>query len=165
VHRAVPLSTNKARTDEILLHHRTTLVRRLRLAPGEAMPWHRDRFRRIAVVLRDDVLAIEYRDRGESQRIEITPGQVEWEEPTERIQRAVNVGKRVTNKSACSCLTTPSGAAAKRGPTRERSTSRNIGHRFGFGVPFRQRQGLVAFVPDRFCEPCPNVGRSHTRPH
>jgi len=26
--------------DEILFHHRTTMVRRLRLAPGEAMPWH-----------------------------------------------------------------------------------------------------------------------------
>ena len=27
-------------TDEILFHHETTMVRRLRLAPGEAMPWH-----------------------------------------------------------------------------------------------------------------------------
>jgi quercetin dioxygenase-like cupin family protein len=80
-------------TDEILFHLGTTMVRRLRLAPGEAMPWHRDPFRRIAVVLRGDVLSIEYRDRGESQRTEITPGQVEWEEPTERIHRAVNVGK------------------------------------------------------------------------
>jgi predicted nucleotidyltransferase component of viral defense system len=26
-------------------------------------------------------------------RIEITPGQVEWEEPTERVHRAVNIGK------------------------------------------------------------------------
>jgi len=35
-----------------------------------------------------------YRDGGESQRIEITPGQVEWEEPTERLHREVNVGKQ-----------------------------------------------------------------------
>ncbi len=31
-------------TDEIVLHHATVMVRRLRLAPGEAMPWHRDPF-------------------------------------------------------------------------------------------------------------------------
>ncbi len=56
-------------TDEILLHHETTMVRRLRLAPGEAMPWHRDPFHRVAVVLSGDVLSIEYRDGRESQRV------------------------------------------------------------------------------------------------
>jgi hypothetical protein len=45
-------------------------------------------------LLRGDVLSIEYRDGGESQRIEITPGQVEWEEPTERVHGAMNVGKQ-----------------------------------------------------------------------
>jgi hypothetical protein len=30
--------------DEILFHYGTTMVRRLRLASGEAMPWHRDPF-------------------------------------------------------------------------------------------------------------------------
>ena len=68
-------------TDEIVFHHGTTMVRRLRLAPGEATPWHRDPFHRVAVVLSGDVLSIEYRDGGESQRVGITPGQVEWEEP------------------------------------------------------------------------------------
>jgi len=63
--------------DEIVFHHGTTMVRRLRLAPGEAMPWHRDPFHRVAVVLRGDLLSIEYRDGAESQRVEITPGQVE----------------------------------------------------------------------------------------
>jgi quercetin dioxygenase-like cupin family protein len=80
--------------DEILFHHRTTMVRRLRLAPGEAMPWHRDPFHRVAVVLGGDLLSIEYRDGGENQRIEITPGEVDCEEPTERVHRAVNVGKQ-----------------------------------------------------------------------
>ena len=80
--------------DEILFHHGTTMVRRLRLAPGEVMPWHRDPFHRIAVVLAGDLLSIEYRDEGESLRVEITPGQVEWEEPTARVHRAVNVGKQ-----------------------------------------------------------------------
>ena len=70
------------------------MVRRLRLAPGEAMPWHRDPCRRVAVVLSGDVLSIEYRDGGESQHVQITPGQVEWEEPSARVHRAVNVGKQ-----------------------------------------------------------------------
>jgi quercetin dioxygenase-like cupin family protein len=69
------------------------MVRRLRLAPGEAMPWHRDPFRRIAVVLQGDALAIEFRDHGESLRVEIAPGQVDWEEPSERVHRAVNIGR------------------------------------------------------------------------
>lgn len=81
-------------TAETLFHHGTTVVRRLRLAPGEAMPWHRDPFRRIAVVLRGDVLSIDYRDGGESQRVEITPGEVDWEEPTARVHRAVNIGRK-----------------------------------------------------------------------
>jgi quercetin dioxygenase-like cupin family protein len=78
--------------DETLFHQGTTVVRRLRLAPGEAMPWHRDPFHRVAVVFSGDVLSIEYRDGGESQRVEITPGHVEWEEPSARVHRAVNVG-------------------------------------------------------------------------
>jgi hypothetical protein len=61
-------------TDEVLFHHGTTMVRRLGLAPGEAMPWHRDPFRRIAVVLRGDVLSIEYRDRGEASASRSGPG-------------------------------------------------------------------------------------------
>ena len=69
-------------------------MRRLRLAPGEAMAWHRAPFHRVAVVLCGDVLSIEYRDGGESHRVEIIPGQVEWEEPTLRVHRAVNVGKQ-----------------------------------------------------------------------
>ena len=52
-----------------------------------------DPFHRVAVVLSGDVLSIEYRD-GESLRVEIKPGQVDWEEPGVRIHRAVNVGKQ-----------------------------------------------------------------------
>ena len=58
------------------------------------MPWHRDPFHRVAVVLSGDLLSIEYRDGAESQRVEITPGQVDWEEPSARVHRAVNVGKQ-----------------------------------------------------------------------
>ena len=80
-------------TDEILFQHGTTLVRRLHLAPGEAMAWHRDPFHRVAVVLGGDVLLIENRDGGESLRVEISPGQVDWEEPSTRVHRAVNIGR------------------------------------------------------------------------
>jgi len=81
-------------TDEVLYQHGTIMVRRLRLAPGEAMPWHRDPFHRVAVVLGGDLLSIEYRDGAESQRVEIAAGQVDWEEPSARVHRAVNVGKQ-----------------------------------------------------------------------
>ncbi|HSA80226.1 MAG TPA: hypothetical protein VLE23_05345 [Geminicoccaceae bacterium] len=80
---------------ETVLHRRgTTLVRRLCLAQGEAMPWHSDPFERVTVVLRGAVLAIEYRDGGPSERIALTAGQVDWDEPTARVHRAVNVGKQ-----------------------------------------------------------------------
>ena len=81
-------------SDEILFHHGNIMVRRLRLAPGEAMPWHRDPFHRIAVVLSGDLLAIEYRDGGKPDRVQITVGQVDWDDPSDRVHRAVNVGKQ-----------------------------------------------------------------------
>lgn len=41
-------------TDEIQFGKRATLVRRLRLAPGKATPWHRDPYHRVSVVVRGD---------------------------------------------------------------------------------------------------------------
>jgi quercetin dioxygenase-like cupin family protein len=79
--------------EERLFQRGTTLVRRLRLAPGEAMPWHRDPFHRVAVVLHGDALAIEYADGGDSQRFAVSPGQVDWDEPSDRAHRGVNVGE------------------------------------------------------------------------
>jgi quercetin dioxygenase-like cupin family protein len=78
--------------EERLFQRGTTLVRRLRLAPGEAMPWHRDPFHRVTVVLHGDALAIEYADGGESRRFAVGPGQVDWDEPSDRVHRGVNVG-------------------------------------------------------------------------
>ncbi len=78
---------------EVLHHHGNYLVRRLRLAPGEATPWHRDPFHRVTVVLRGDVLDIEFRDGGETQAWKMTVGEVDWLEPSDRVHRAVNVGK------------------------------------------------------------------------
>lgn len=79
--------------DEVLFQRGTTLVRRMQLAPGEAMPWHRDPFHRVTVVLSGEALALEYRDGSEPERFPVTPGQVDWDEPTDRIHRGVNVGE------------------------------------------------------------------------
>jgi quercetin dioxygenase-like cupin family protein len=81
-------------TEERLFQRGTTLVRRLCLAPGEAMHWHRDPFHRVTVVLRGDALAIEYRDGGVTERFEVAPGLAGWDEPTDRVHRGVNVGER-----------------------------------------------------------------------
>ena len=78
---------------EETIHRRgTTVVRRLLLAPGEAMRWHRDPFHRVSVIFKGDVLAIDFRDGLPRKHIHVTPGQVDWDEPSDRIHRAVNVG-------------------------------------------------------------------------
>lgn len=82
-------------TEEVLFRRGTTLVRRLSLPPGEALPWHRDPFHRVTVVLQGDALTIEYRDGAPSHHIRLSPVQVDWDEPTDRIHRAVNVGERL----------------------------------------------------------------------
>ena len=86
----------KPTANQQVLHHRGNyLVRRQRLAPGEATPWHRDPFHRVTVVLSGDLLHIEFRDGGETVPWEITVGEVDWVEPTDGIHRAVNVGREV----------------------------------------------------------------------
>lgn len=88
------------------------MVRRQRLSPGEAMPWHRDPFHRVAVVLGGDLLSIEYRDGGESHQAEVTSGQVDWEEPSARVHRAVNVGKTPYEQITVFLLDPPGRGAA-----------------------------------------------------
>ena len=82
-------------------------MRRLRLAPGEAMPWHRDPFHRVTVTLHGDAIAIEYRDGGDSLRIEVTPGQADWDEPSDRVHRGVNVGELPYEEIAIFFLDSP----------------------------------------------------------
>ena len=78
--------------DEIIHRRDTTLVRRLRLEPGEATIWHRDPYHRVSVILSGDALSIEYRDGGPADRFQLQPGQVDWDEPMERLHRGVNTG-------------------------------------------------------------------------
>jgi len=84
----------KAPDNPEILHHRGNhLVWRHKLAPGEASPWHHDPFHRVAVVLSGDLLHIEFRDGSETIPWNITVGEADWIEPTDRVHRAVNVGK------------------------------------------------------------------------
>ncbi len=79
---------------KVRFHRGATLVRRLRIEPGEALPWHRDPYSRVSVVLSGDALAIEFRDGRETLRVDVAPGQVDWDEPAAHIHRAVNVGSQ-----------------------------------------------------------------------
>jgi len=79
-------------TSEILHHRGTTVVRRVRLEPREALPWHRDPHHRVTVVLAGDELAIEFQDGGKTFKVPVEPGQVDWDEPSDRVHRAVNTG-------------------------------------------------------------------------
>jgi quercetin dioxygenase-like cupin family protein len=82
--------------DQQVLHHRGNyLVRRQRLLPGEATPWHRDPFHRVSVTLSGDQLNIEFRDGGDTEPSKVSAGEVDWLEPSDRVHRAVNVGKEV----------------------------------------------------------------------
>ena len=79
--------------DQILHRRDKTLVRRLTLAPGEATPWHRDPFHRVSIVLSGDALAIEYRDVDKRDHFRLRAGQADWDEPTDLVHRARNVGE------------------------------------------------------------------------
>ncbi|HXR09169.1 MAG TPA: hypothetical protein VN792_00270 [Candidatus Acidoferrales bacterium] len=85
----------QSKQTEVLHHRGTTLVRRQRLAPGEATPWHHDPFHRVIVVLRGDCVNIEFRDGNETIPWKVTVGEVDWVEPSDRVHRAVNVGKEM----------------------------------------------------------------------
>ena len=83
-------------TNVEVLHHRGNyLVRRQRLNPGQATPWHRDPYHRVTVVLSGDMLNIEFRDGGKTQPCKIMVGEVDWSEPSDRVHRAVNVGQEM----------------------------------------------------------------------
>lgn len=95
---------------EVLHHRGNYLVRRQRLAPGEVTPWHRDPFHRVAVVLSGDLLNIEFRDGGESQSWKVSAGEVDWVEPSDRVHRAVNVGRETFEEVVTFFLDRPDAA-------------------------------------------------------
>jgi hypothetical protein len=78
--------------EEALFERGTTLVRRLRMDPGEAMRWHVDPYNRVTVVLHGDALELQFRHDAEKVQVDVVPGEVGWDEPTARPHRAVNAG-------------------------------------------------------------------------
>jgi quercetin dioxygenase-like cupin family protein len=101
---------NQRSQHEVLHHRGTYLVRRQRLAPGEATPWHHDPFHRVSVVLSGDLLSIEFRDGGEPAAWRIVVGEVDWVEPSDRVHRAVNVGKEIFEEVVTFFLDRPDAA-------------------------------------------------------
>ncbi|MBZ5618372.1 MAG: hypothetical protein LAQ69_06500 [Acidobacteriia bacterium] len=49
-------------------------------------------FHRVSVILKGDTLAIEFRGGHPREHVRVTSGQVDWDEPSDRIHRAVNIG-------------------------------------------------------------------------
>jgi quercetin dioxygenase-like cupin family protein len=96
---------------EELVRRNNTLVRRLKLEPGEAMPWHRDPFHRITVVLHGDVLAIEFRNRDQPEKFLVTSGEADWDEPSDVVHRAVNVGQQTYEEITVFFLDHPNAVA------------------------------------------------------
>lgn len=99
---------------ETLSRRGTTLVRRLVLEPGETTAWHSDPFHRITVVVRGDALAIEYRDGADTLRFPVSPGQSDWDTPTDRVHRALNVGTQTYEEVAIFFLDRPDAVAQPR---------------------------------------------------
>ncbi len=81
-------------SEELLYEKGDVLVRRAILEPGESSAWHTDSCDRVTVILSGDRLAIEFRDSGEIQEFDVRAGQVDWDEPTSEVHRAINVGRR-----------------------------------------------------------------------
>jgi hypothetical protein len=77
---------------EIISRRDDLVIRRLVLEPGEAMPWHTDPCHRFTVVVRGDLLRIQFRDNDEEQRISVAPGMADWDTPQPRVHRGVNAG-------------------------------------------------------------------------
>ena len=78
--------------EEIISKRDSMLSRRQILEPGESTPWHVDPYHRFSVVVRGCELAIEYKATGEQDRFTVSPGEAGWDEPTDRVHRAINVG-------------------------------------------------------------------------
>ena len=93
--------------EETICRRGTTLVRRLILELGEATSWHIDPFHRVTVIVRGEALAIEYRDGKGPERFEVYAGQADWDAPTEREHRAVNIGATTYEEVAIFLLDRP----------------------------------------------------------
>ena len=77
---------------EIITRRDDLMMRRLVLAPGEAMPWPTDACHRCSVIVRGQHLTMEFRGTGERLGLAVPPGLVDWDVPDARVHRAVTTG-------------------------------------------------------------------------
>jgi hypothetical protein len=57
------------------------------------MPWHRDPFHRSPWSSAERRLRSSTATAGEGRRFAVAPGQADWDEPSDRVHRGVNVGE------------------------------------------------------------------------
>ena len=67
-------------------------IRRHILEPGEALPWHTDRCHRFTVVVRGELLRIEYRDSQQVETFAVHAGLADWDAPQPNVHRGINAG-------------------------------------------------------------------------
>jgi hypothetical protein len=77
---------------EVITERDDLVIRRLVLEPGEAMPWRTDACHRFSVVVRGELLRLEFRDTGEQIPVNVRPGMAECDKPSLRAHRVVNAG-------------------------------------------------------------------------
>lgn len=63
------------------------LIRRLVLESAEATPWHTDACHRFSVIVRGELLRIEFKQTGEKVDIAVRSGQADWDGPDARVHR------------------------------------------------------------------------------
>ena len=83
---------SKPMKSETITERADLIIRRHVLEPGEALPWHTDRCHRFTVVVRGELIRIEYRDSDEAQNIAVHPGLADWDAPQPKVHRGVNAG-------------------------------------------------------------------------
>jgi hypothetical protein len=77
---------------ETITQRADLIIRRHILEPGEALPWHTDVCHRFSVVVRGELLRIEYRDSQEVETFAVHPGLADWDAPQARVHRGINAG-------------------------------------------------------------------------
>ncbi len=77
---------------EIITERADLVISKQTLAPGETGHWHKDNCSRFTVVVAGDKLGIEYRDTAEVVEVDVQPGTNGWDEPEDKVHRAINVG-------------------------------------------------------------------------
>ena len=90
-----------------LSNRENLLARRQTLEPGERTKWHTDAYYRLSVFVRGSMLAIAYADTGEVTRFPVSPGEADWDAPTDRVYRSTDVGPDVFEEVTLFVLATP----------------------------------------------------------